>query len=243
MYALLVCDEPDEAAILSLMLQRVGLTVTSATNLERALHSWPQRPVDMVVISLRDMSPIEQAHRVRQVTEVPLVVISSTGDEDMLCDAYEAGADLAVARPYGVRLMVGQLRALLRRSRGTPLLSLPNLRVGRVTLDPSTRTAQVNGHGPRRLTHLEFRLLYTLMIHQGQTLPTETIVERVWGYSGEGNMELVRGLISRLRAVDRSLDRSRHPPCSKIHTLKRGLETFLIRVFHTIYTTRYYTWL
>jgi DNA-binding response OmpR family regulator len=38
------------------------------------------------------------------------------------------------------------------------------------------------------------------MMHQGQTLPTEVIVERVWGYTGEGNMDLVRGLISRLRA-------------------------------------------
>jgi len=200
MYALLVCDEPDESAILTLMLQRVGLTVTSASDLERALRSWAQRPVDMVVVSLRGDSPVEQVHQVRQVTEVPLVIISSIRDEDTMSDTYDAGADLAVARPYGVRLLVGQLRALLRRSHGTPFLSLPNLRVGKITLDPSTRTAQVNGRPPRRLTHLEFRLLYTLMIHQGQTLPTETIVERVWGYSGEGNLELVRGLISRLRA-------------------------------------------
>ncbi len=52
----------------------------------------------------------------------------------------------------------------------------------------------------KRLTHLEFRLLYTLMINRGQILPTDTIVERVWGYSGQGDRELVRGLISRLRA-------------------------------------------
>jgi DNA-binding response OmpR family regulator len=49
------------------------------------------------------------------------------------------------------------------------------------------------------LTHLEFRLLHELMIHQGQILTTEVIVDRVWGYS-EGDRELVRGLVSRLRA-------------------------------------------
>lgn len=49
------------------------------------------------------------------------------------------------------------------------------------------------------LTHLEFRLLYTLMIHRGQVLPTETIVEQVWGYTGQGDKELVRGLVRRLR--------------------------------------------
>ncbi len=52
---------------------------------------------------------------------------------------------------------------------------------------------------PLRLSQLEFRLLHTLMVHQGQILPTETIVEHVWGYDGEGDRSLVRGLINRLR--------------------------------------------
>ena len=72
--------------------------------------------------------------------------------------------------------------------------------VGDLTLDPGSRTVQVGGNPPRRLTHLEFRLLYTLMVHRDQVLPTETLIESVWGYTGEGNRELVRGLVSRLRA-------------------------------------------
>ena len=52
----------------------------------------------------------------------------------------------------------------------------------------------------RRLTQLEFRLLYTLMTHRGQVIPSENIVENVWGYSGEGSKELVRGLVQRLRS-------------------------------------------
>ena len=51
-----------------------------------------------------------------------------------------------------------------------------------------------------RLTQLEYRLLYTLLIHRGQILPTATLIEHVWGYDGEGNMDLVRGLVRRLRA-------------------------------------------
>jgi DNA-binding response OmpR family regulator len=69
-----------------------------------------------------------------------------------------------------------------------------------VMLDPAARTVQVEEGKARRLTHLEFRLLYTLMIHPGQILPTELIVERVWGYTGHGDRDLVRGLVSRLRA-------------------------------------------
>jgi len=74
------------------------------------------------------------------------------------------------------------------------------LAVAGLTLDPVARTVTRVNLPTRRLTQLEFRLLHTLMTHRGQTLPTEVIVERVWGYSGRGDSELVRGLISRLRA-------------------------------------------
>ena len=200
MYALLVCDDNDETAILSLVLQRVGLAVNVTDNLERALRRWSQRPADMVVIAVRTGTPVEQVRQLRLETEVSLVIVADTPDEDTLCYALEAGADIAVARPYSTRLLISRLRALLRRSAGTPLLSLPTLSVGKLTLDPSSRDVMAEGRPPRRLTHLEFRLLYTLMIHQGQTLPTEAIVERVWGYSGEVDRTLLRSLISRLRA-------------------------------------------
>ena len=200
MYALLVCDDNDETAILSLVLQRVGLAVTVTDNLERALRRWSQRPADMLLIALREGTPVEQVRQVRSETDVPLTVIADAEDEDSLCYAFEAGADVAISRPYSARLLIARLRALLRRSAGTPLLSLPTLSVGKISLDPASRDVQAEGRPPRRLTHLEFRLLYTLMIHQGQTLPTETIVERVWGYSGEVDRTLLRSLISRLRA-------------------------------------------
>jgi len=66
-------------------------------------------------------------------------------------------------------------------------------------LDPTTRTVEVSGKTGQRLTHLEFRLLYTLMVNRGQVIPTETLVERVWGYTGKGDRDLIRGLVSRLR--------------------------------------------
>ena len=200
MYALLVCADPDEEVVLALAVQRVGLTVTTALTLDRALENWERRSVQMVLCALPGASLIEKIVRLRDHTEVPVVVISPTASEDLLCRIYEAGADLVLTRPYSVRLLIHQLRALSRRSRGTHLLSIPPLSYGDLTLDPSTRSVQAGESPPRHLTQLEFRLLHTLMLHQGQTLTTETIVDRVWGYGAEGNMELVRGLISRLRA-------------------------------------------
>lgn len=200
MYALLLAEDPDEAAILSLVLQRAGLAVTTAKNLDRAIKSWPERPADLVLLALSDLPPQEQVRRVRAEAVVPLILVLNSADEDLHCVLFETGVDLLVVRPFSARLLIAQVRALLRRAGSVSLLSLPTLSVGGLTLDPATRTVEMGDRPARRLTHLEFRLLYTLMVNRGQVLPTETIVERVWGYSGKGDRELVRGLISRLRA-------------------------------------------
>jgi len=198
--ALLFCDDPNETAILTVVLQLAGLTVTSTGDLDRALRGWSERPSDLVFLALHHGVLLDQVRRIRTVAEVPLVSVSNATDEDSVCQTYEAGADLVSSRPYSARLLATQLRALLRRGRGAPLSQIPTFTIGGLTLDAAARTVQIEKRDPCRLTPLEFRLLYTLISHQGQTLPTETIVERVWGYSGEGSADLVRGLVGRLRA-------------------------------------------
>jgi DNA-binding response OmpR family regulator len=200
MYALLIAEDADEGAILSVVLQRVGLAVNTTGNLELAMKTWSERPADVILLALHSLSVREQVGRVRAETEVPLVLVVSVISEELHYALLKAGTDLVVVRPFSARLLIAQLDALLRRAGSLPLFSLPSLSLGGLTLDPATRTVEVDDHPSRRLTHLEFRLLYTLITHRGQVLPTEAIVERVWGYSGEGSRELVRGLISRLRA-------------------------------------------
>lgn len=199
MYALLIAQNPDERALLSLVLQRAGLAVTSASDLDRALKTWQERPADLILAAVRG-DPLVQMRSIRAETEVPAVLIVDRLDEDLHYQVLEQGADLVVPRPYGARLLIAQVRTLLRRSGNVPYSDLPTLSLSGMTLDPVARTVQVVGQEPRRLTHLEFRLLYNLMIHRGQILTPEIIVERVWGYSGQGDKELVRGLVSRLRA-------------------------------------------
>lgn len=199
MYALLLTEDSDESAVLSLVLQRAGLTVTTAKDLNRAMDAWQERPTDLVLLALSNLPPGDQVGRVRAEAPVPLIIVVDTVDEELHYALLEMGVDLVITRPFSARLLIAQVRALLRRAGSVPLFSLPSLSLGGLTLDPATRTVEVSGRPSRRLTHLEFRLLYTLMINRGQVLPTDTIVERVWGYSGRGDRELVRGLISRLR--------------------------------------------
>jgi DNA-binding response OmpR family regulator len=199
MYAMLVVQNADERAVLSLVLQRAGLAVTTANDLDRAMRTWLERPADLVLLAL-DGDPLAHVRRTRTETPAPVVTIVHSLAEDAHYALLEAGADLVIARPFSARLLIAQVRALMRRAGSVPLFSLPTLSQAGLTLDAAARTVQLEEQPPRRLTHLEFRLLYTLMSHRGQILPTEVIVERVWGYSGRGDKELVRGLVSRLRA-------------------------------------------
>jgi DNA-binding response OmpR family regulator len=199
MYALLVSRNPDETAILTLVLQRVGMSVHTLNSAERAVENWTDRPADVVVLSLPG-DPLPHVRGLRSVTSVPLVVITDAAPEEALVALFDAGADSVTLRPYSARLLIGKMRALMRRAGGVSLFSLPTLSLGGLTLDPATRTVQVADQPSHRLTHLEFRLLYTLMLHRGHIMSTENIVERVWGYTGRGDRELVRGLVRRLRA-------------------------------------------
>jgi DNA-binding response OmpR family regulator len=199
MNALLICDSPEESALLAFLAQEAGLTSQSRSELEGAMTSYGEHPADLIVVASRELPIADQVRRVRQEATAYLAVIAEGVREDEVCKSYELGADLVVVRPYSARLVLQQLRALVRRSQGTVLSILPNMRIGELALNPTARTAQVGRRHARRLTQLEFRLLYTLMLHNGHVVPTETIVERVWGYEGDGSAQLVRGLVRRLR--------------------------------------------
>ncbi len=199
MFALLIAEDPDDVAIFSMALQRAGLAVTTATQLDRAMQQWPERPADLILVALPNPTP-QQARRVRAEAVVPLIFMMDRFDEPLQCELLKVGADLVIPPPVSLKVLIAQIGALLRRTGSLPTLSLPPLMSTGLSLNPENRTVEVAGKSTQRLTHLEFRLLYTLMINRGQVIPPETIVERVWGYTGQGDRDLIRGLVSRLRA-------------------------------------------
>ena len=209
MQAMLFSPHADEAAVLSVILQQAGFSVRAVRNLDQAIEAWPERPADLILVSFPEdkIAAIQQIERMRMFAAIPICIITDPLSEDQQVNILESGADLIVFRPYGVRYLLAQIKSLIRRSAGVPYFSLPMLSQRDLTLDPSKRTVLVGDNQPKRLTQLEFRLLYTLMTHAGQILPTDQIIEHVWGYSGEGNRELVRGLVQRLRAKIEPLPR------------------------------------
>jgi DNA-binding response OmpR family regulator len=200
MQVILVSHNPDERDILTYLLKHTGLSVATSPELTRVTTRWLERPSDLIVIAWHDALDLVQAIAdLRAVTQVPLLLISNPLQEDPQCQLLQAGVDLILARPVAPRLLAEYVRVLLRRTRTVPTFVLPHLNITEIQLDPDTRIVTVEGQEPRRLTQLELRLLYVLMVNRGQVIPIDTIVERVWGYNGQSSRELVRGLISRLR--------------------------------------------
>jgi DNA-binding response OmpR family regulator len=178
MQAVLISPHADETNVLQVIMQQAGFIVRATRNLDQAIELWPSDPADFILIVLTQDHPksLTQLKLLRAHAVVPILLISDPLPDDVY------------------------VRALLRHSSGIPFFSLPTLIQKDIQLDPSDRTVRVGEQTPKRLTQLEFRLLYTLMTHVGQIISTEQIVEHVWGYTGEGNRELVRGLVQRVRS-------------------------------------------
>ena len=200
MQAFLIAADSDEREILTFVLRHAGLAVSPSGDLARILANWTELPADLIILAGGEAVEVEaQIAAVRGVTEVPLVVLVDPPAEARLLALLRGGADVVLARPVSPQLLAEYARVVLRRSGAVPAFMLPRLDLEEISLDPATRTVAVSGREPCRLTQLEFRLLYVLMTKREQVVATEAIVERVWGYAGEGDRELVRGLVSRLR--------------------------------------------
>ena len=120
----------------------------------------------------------------------PLIMLCDPISERGQIAAIDAGVDLLLIRPVSMPVLMAYAKALVAAFGMVNRAALPRLRYESVQLNPANRTVTVNSTAPQRLSQLEYRLLHTLMAHQGQILPTETIVEHVWGYAGDGDRSL-----------------------------------------------------
>jgi DNA-binding response OmpR family regulator len=200
MQAVIISEDADEKEILSFVLRKAGLAVAISSDAKRVLESWTDHPADLMIIVVPEVQdPEKLVEEVRAIAQVPLLMLIESLTEKTFCRLLHLGADAVLKHPVSPQELSAQVSALIRRSNTVPAFVLPTLELDEIALDPSNRTVTLVGENPKRLTRLEFRLLYTLMTNRGQVVPMDILVERVWGYTGEGNEDLVRGLISRLR--------------------------------------------
>ncbi len=196
---ILVCDdEPQILRALRVILRDAGFEALPANDGEEALDVAAVSRPDAAIIDLvlPDIDGIELCRRLRQWTDIPVIVLSAVGDEDAKVRALAAGADDYVTKPFGPRELVARLEANLRRIYPEPeetLISADGLEV-----DLARRTVRRDGTEVH-LTKTEFDLLRQLVHNRGRLMTHRDLLASVWGPGYADDTQVLRAHIANLR--------------------------------------------
>jgi len=196
---LVVDDEQEITLVLRSGLAKHGYDVRVAGEGEAALDLFQAWTPDLVVtdLSMPNMNGLKLCQRLREISSVPIIVLSVKGDEATKVEALDAGADDYVTKPFGMGELLARVRATLRRSpeageEGTVIEE------GDFRVDLETRKVLVAGR-EIRLSPKEFDLLVYLVRHSGKVLTHRTLLANIWGGNYTDQTEYLRVFIRHLR--------------------------------------------
>jgi two-component system KDP operon response regulator KdpE len=205
---LVVDDEPQILRALRVILREAGYDVVEAADVETALDRASIRPPDGAIIDLvlPDGTGVDLCRRLREWSQMPVIVLSAVDDEEMKVQALQAGADDYVTKPFGPRELVARLEAALRRTSGTP--DEPLIEADGLTIDLSARVVRRDGEEVH-LTPIEFDLLRHLARNRGRLLTHRALLVEVWGPGYADDTAVLRTHVANLR---RKIERGGGPP-------------------------------
>ncbi|RKR89406.1 DNA-binding response OmpR family regulator [Micromonospora pisi] len=198
---LVVEDEPAIADLVRLYLAREGFGVQVERDGSAGLAAARRlRPIACVLdISLPGLAGTEVCRRMRETGDwTPVIFLTARDDETDRIVGLELGADDYVTKPFSPRELVARVRAVLRRTAGTPDRAERRREAGPVTLDPARRTVSVAG-APVQLTSTEFDLLAYLMARPGRVFTRDELLAAVWGYAAHAGTRTVDVHVAQVR--------------------------------------------
>jgi two-component system KDP operon response regulator KdpE len=195
---ILVVD--DERSIRRFLKASLGsqFAIFEATTGEEALAAVAADRPDVILLDLGlpDMDGIEVTRRLREWTQIPIIIISVREQEKDKIAALDAGADDYLTKPFGVGELMARLRSALRRSAQAE--TDPVFKTGDLVVDLNQREVLVNGQ-PVFLTPTEYDLLRTFVKHAGKVLTHDQLLRAVWGTAYESETHMLQVNISNLR--------------------------------------------
>ncbi len=196
---ILVCDdEPQILRALKVILRDAGFEAVTASTGEEALDRAAVKPPEAAILDLMlpDIDGVELTRRMREWSEMPILVLSAVGEEDRKVEALAAGADDYVTKPFGPRELVARLEAALRRAQ--PEDGEPKIVADGIEIDLAARSVFRDGE-PVHLTPTEFGLLRALARNRGKLMTHRTLLVEVWGLEYEDDFQVLRAHIANLR--------------------------------------------
>src|SRR5512135_961878 len=201
---LVVDDEPKVVQIARDYLEKNGFRVLSAGDGKTALAMARRERPDLIILDLLlpGMDGREVCRALRRESDTPIIMLTALAEESDQVAGLELGADDYIAKPFSPRALVARVRANLRRAKGE-VKAPAIIRTGGLEIDGEGYKVTLDGR-PLHLTPNEFKLLYALARHPGQTLTREQLMDDLYGAAAAG--------------VDRSID-------SHVKNLRHKLET------------------
>lgn len=196
---LVVDDDFALADVLAFTMRRAGFDIFLAHDGHDALEQYAREMPDLVILDwmLPDIDGLEVCARLRNDSNVPIIMLTVRYSDDDVVAALEAGADEYITKPFSPRQVVARTRALLRRTAGEPT---EILHTDTISLDVEHYELTWAGCvTPFRLSRLEARLLQALVQNNDHVLTTKSLIARVWGVEG-ATPEMLKQLVYRLRS-------------------------------------------
>ncbi len=181
---LVVDDEPRIAEAVSMNLELEGYQVSCAVNGQDALQKVTDELPDLIILDVMmpEMDGFETLKRIREISNVPIIMLTVKGSETDKVRGLDLGADDYITKPFGSRELVSRVKAALRRTEMPGPVPKTEIRVdGNLSIDFSRYRVVVRGKEVH-LRPTEYRLLYHLVSNAGHVLTHETLLRKVWGY-------------------------------------------------------------
>jgi two-component system KDP operon response regulator KdpE len=197
--SVLICD--DETQILRalrVILRDAGYEAVPADSGEEALDLAAVRRPDAAIVDLvlPDVDGVEVCRRLREWSEMPIIVLSAVGEEDAKVRALAAGADDYVTKPFGPRELIARLQAALRRANSEPDDAV--IRAEGLEVDLAAHSVRLDGVEVH-LTPTEFDLLRLLVRNRGRLVTYRELLVSVWGQAYADDTQVLRAHVANLR--------------------------------------------
>lgn len=200
---LVVDDEPVFRDTLAFNLRRDGFDVTTAADGLSAVEAFQKTEPDLILLDLMlpGISGIEVCKRAREVSSVPIIMVTAKDDEIDKVVGLEVGADDYLTKPYSYRELLARIRAVLRRSQAdvpAPVAS-EILRAGRIEMDTEAHEVRVAGK-KIQMPLREFELLELFLQNPDRVLTRNQILDRIWGLNYIGDTKTLDVHVKRIRS-------------------------------------------
>ena len=199
---LLVDDDEKLLDVLEPFLRNEGFATIRAQDGLEALTLMMKQP-DLVVLDIMmpHLDGKEVCRRIRQISQVPIIMLTALDEEADKLESLDLGADDYMAKPFSMRELAARIRAVLRRTSGSLADTSPQtqqIAAGGLVLDNLRHTVQLNGK-MLELTPIEFTLLEVLMRHPGQVMNRLQLMEQSHGFAFDGYERTIDAHIRNLR--------------------------------------------